>query len=80
MAVYRHPCISIMLILAFASLSADAGRIMVFPLPWASRAFDLVKLSAELSRRGHEVMLVTVAEYTPRVEAMLARSDPCQGT
>ena len=79
MASYRQSCASALVLLACVSLSADAARIVVFPLPWASRAFDLVKLSAELSRRGHEVMLVTVAAYTPRVDAMLAQGGSSQG-
>ena len=61
---------------AIASQAADAARIVVLPLPWPSRAFDLVRLSAELTRRGHEVMLVTPAEYSPRISAMLARALP----
>ena len=35
--------------------TADAARIVVQPLPWASHTFGLAKLSAELNRRGHQV-------------------------
>ena len=79
MVLYRKLCASAIYLLFCVDLGANAARIVVFPLPWASRAFDLVKLTAELSRRGHEVMLVTTASINPRVNAMLAREEKSQG-
>ena len=43
--------------LAACQRTADAARIVVHPLPWASHTFGMAKLAAELSRRGHQVRL-----------------------
>ena len=45
----------------------------------ASRAFDLVALSTELSHRGHEVLLVSPRELSGKVDSMLVRQNSSGG-
>ncbi len=47
--------VAVMHSLGACQVGADAARIVVHPLPWASHTFGMAKLAAELSRRGHQV-------------------------
>ena len=47
--------VTVMHSLAACQRRADAARMVVHPMPWASHTFGMAKLGAELSRRGHEV-------------------------
>ena len=70
--------LAVLLAVQLASLAIRpiaSARIMVAPMPWASHAFDLAKLSTELMRRGHEVMLITPAVFTPRLQVILEAAD-----
>ena len=59
--------------------AAAGSRIIVLPLSSSSRLHDLVKLSMELTRRGHEVMLVTPAAVTQQVRTIVSTAKPPKG-
>lgn len=54
---------------------AHAARIVMYPFPWASRAFDLVALGAELAYvRGHQVVIITPRGFDDRIDDILSRA------